>query len=183
MKIKNIDIFIDSIPSEWFHLHVRHVLCAEAAPPGASRSQQHHKMPAREVSMTTTQPASGDASARTLTPEAVIAAKPEVRYAIVVAETSATISCPSGLTILEAAERTLRPRQWDGAPTISVGCRRGGCGVCKIRIVAGRYRVRAMSRAHVTETEENDGYVLACCTYPETDLHIQAAPVCPKRLK
>jgi ferredoxin len=56
---------------------------------------------------------------------------------------------------------------------IPVGCRRGGCGVCKVRVVEGRYRSAKMSRAHVSVEEQKDGWVLACRITPETDLVIE----------
>jgi len=55
---------------------------------------------------------------------------------------------------------------------IKVGCRGGGCGVCKVRVVRGEYHCRKMSRAHVSGAEESQGYALACCLYPDSDLEI-----------
>ena len=59
-----------------------------------------------------------------------------------------------------------------GRKGIPVGCKGGGCGVCKVRILSGDYHVRKMSRAHVTEEEESQGYALACRCYPKGDLSI-----------
>jgi ferredoxin len=55
---------------------------------------------------------------------------------------------------------------------IPVGCRQGGCGVCKVQVLEGSYRVRAMSRAHVSREEQEQGRVLACCIWPTSDLRI-----------
>ena len=55
---------------------------------------------------------------------------------------------------------------------IPVGCRGGGCGVCRIRVLSGRYGTGRMSRARVTAEEENEGYALACKVLPVTDLSI-----------
>ena len=63
-----------------------------------------------------------------------------------------------------------------GVKAIMIGCRGGGCGVCRVRVLAGDYRTERMSRAHVTEAEEQAGYALSCCLYPLSDLHIVAAP-------
>jgi len=57
---------------------------------------------------------------------------------------------------------------------VKVGCRRGGCGLCKVHILKGQYQSRKMSRAHISEAEEAEGYVLACRIFPESDLHIQS---------
>lgn len=53
-----------------------------------------------------------------------------------------------------------------GKQIIRVGCRAGGCGMCKVRVYAGRYETGKMSRAHVSEAEEREGLVLACRTLP-----------------
>lgn len=59
---------------------------------------------------------------------------------------------------------------------IPVGCRGGGCGVCRVRIVDGTYTTRRMSRRHVSEADEADGVALACRVIPTSDITIQCAP-------
>ena len=59
-----------------------------------------------------------------------------------------------------------------GKRGIPVGCRSGGCGVCKIQIQQGEYATGKMSRVHVSEQEEQAGYVLACRCQPKSDLVI-----------
>ena len=59
-----------------------------------------------------------------------------------------------------------------GRKGIPIGCRGGGCGVCKIHISRGDYMNKKMSRAQVTEQEEKEGYALACRCYPQGDLDI-----------
>ena len=59
---------------------------------------------------------------------------------------------------------------------IPVGCRGGGCGVCRVRIVSGDYEASKMSRKHVTEQEQAEGIALACRVYPSSDLEIELAP-------
>lgn len=73
----------------------------------------------------------------------------------------------SDRSLLDALEAT-------GCEAVKVGCRRGGCGLCKVHILTGQYRSRKMSRAHISSEEEAQGYVLACRVYPESDLCIQA---------
>ena len=75
------------------------------------------------------------------------------------------ISCPEGVSVLVAMHRA-------GLSKIPVGCRAGGCGVCKVRVVSGQYHVGKMSRAHVSEADEAAGVVLACKVFPEGDLLI-----------
>lgn len=78
----------------------------------------------------------------------------------------ASFCCAEGETLLAAAART-------GRPAIPVGCRNGGCGMCKVQVLAGQYRTGKMSRAHVSETEEMAGFVLACRTLPSSPLEIR----------
>ena len=45
-----------------------------------------------------------------------------------------------------------------------------------MRVAEGKYeRVKRMSRAHVSETEEENGIVLLCCVQPRGDLIICGA--------
>ncbi len=60
-----------------------------------------------------------------------------------------------------------------GRKGIPVGCLNGGCGVCKIKVdVHSVRRVGAMSRAHVTVEEENQGICLACRVAPLEDVDV-----------
>ena len=44
---------------------------------------------------------------------------------------------------------------------IQVGCRGGGCGVCRVEVLAGDvYTAKRMSKAHVTEADLAHGIVL-----------------------
>ncbi|MCC6073953.1 2Fe-2S iron-sulfur cluster-binding protein [Pseudomonas sp. GCM10022188] len=56
---------------------------------------------------------------------------------------------------------------------IAVGCRNGGCGVCKVRVLQGDFDVGPMSRRHVSAAEQADGLALACRLYPRTDMEIE----------
>lgn len=60
-----------------------------------------------------------------------------------------------------------------GKTHIPVGCRSGGCGVCKIHIRSGEYDLGKMSRAQVSEAEESEGFALACRCTPLSDLSIE----------
>ncbi|MFC6668786.1 2Fe-2S iron-sulfur cluster-binding protein [Marinobacterium aestuariivivens] len=62
-----------------------------------------------------------------------------------------------------------------GRSCIPVGCRGGGCGLCKVRVLDGAYRIKRMSRAHISEVEAANGYVLACRVFPLTDVVIELA--------
>ena len=62
----------------------------------------------------------------------------------------------------------------ENARAIEVGCRGGGCGMCKIRILEGDYESKRMSRAHVSEEEQAQGYALACRVIPRGDMVIES---------
>lgn len=79
----------------------------------------------------------------------------------------AEFHCPADKTLLVGMEQQL-------TKALDVGCRGGGCGVCKVRVLSGEYERKRMSRAHVSEQEEQDGFALACRIFPRSDLCIEA---------
>jgi len=66
---------------------------------------------------------------------------------------------------------------------ITVGCRGGGCGVCKIRVLAGEYRRGPMSKVHISAQEADAGYCLACRTYPRSDVLIEVCGKIPAKFQ
>lgn len=73
-----------------------------------------------------------------------------------------------------SAEEAVLLAAMRASPTpISVGCRGGGCGVCKVRIVSGQYAVGKMSRAQVSAQQEAEGQALACRLYPRSNLVLE----------
>ena len=56
---------------------------------------------------------------------------------------------------------------------IPVGCRGGGCGICRVHILSGEYESKKMSRKHIPEDDQARGIVLACRVYPRRDLCIE----------
>ena len=61
-----------------------------------------------------------------------------------------------------------------GHTWIPVGCRGGGCGVCRVQVLdkAG-YRCGKMSRAQVPVEDEAKGICLACKLIPEQDIKLK----------
>ncbi|MGH1355784.1 MAG: 2Fe-2S iron-sulfur cluster-binding protein [Thalassovita sp.] len=83
-----------------------------------------------------------------------------------------SISCGTSEKLLCALEREF----WNPSQRpVRVGCRQGGCGACRIKVTDGQYATEKMSRDHVTEEEEKQGFALACCVYPQSDLDIEPA--------
>ncbi|HCF1525223.1 2Fe-2S iron-sulfur cluster binding domain-containing protein [Pseudomonas aeruginosa] len=60
-----------------------------------------------------------------------------------------------------------------GRKGIPVGCRGGGCGVCKVQIISGSYMSCTMSRQHISVEDESLGIVLACRIYPRSRITLR----------
>lgn len=84
-------------------------------------------------------------------------------YNVTIEDTGETYRCRSDETLLSGMERL-------GRRGIPVGCRGGGCGVCKVGVTHGEYAKRVMSRDHVSAAEEAAGIVLACRVRPASDI-------------
>lgn len=79
-----------------------------------------------------------------------------------------------------ASDRTLLASLvTEGVTLLSVGCRSGGCGICRIKVVEGAYRTMTMNRARITRDDEDQGIVLACRVVPASDLLIRPEPLAP----
>jgi ferredoxin len=90
-----------------------------------------------------------------------------MQFQVTIENTGETFRCSDEINVLAAMEHAC-------CHGIPVGCRNGGCGACKVRIVAGRYTTRKMNRAVVSEQDEAEGRVLACKTYPQGDIAVFA---------
>lgn len=71
--------------------------------------------------------------------------------------------CHPGQSIVQAMAQSVPEHP-------AVGCRNGGCGVCKMRITRGTYTLGRMSLAEVSEQERRQHIYLACRVYPAGDL-------------
>lgn len=87
------------------------------------------------------------------------------RFDVLIEDTGEHYSCAETRSLLEGMEVL-------GRKGIPVGCRNGGCGVCKVEISEGRYSARVMSREHVSEEDERCGRVLACRVKPASDIRL-----------
>lgn len=82
---------------------------------------------------------------------------------------------------LDVVVRTGRPvldsmPRGEDAP-IQVGCRGGGCGVCRVEVLDGAYTTKRMSRRFVSEADELAGYALACRLLADADLTVRWDPL------
>ncbi|MBQ0757304.1 MAG: 2Fe-2S iron-sulfur cluster binding domain-containing protein [Amphritea sp.] len=91
----------------------------------------------------------------------------QATHVIKVVNRDQSFQCAEDQVLLIAMERL-------SADAINVGCRGGGCGICKIRILNGDYECKKMSKAHISKAEQQQGFVLACRVFPRTDLEIES---------
>lgn len=87
-------------------------------------------------------------------------------FEVRISETGECFPCDSGESVLAGMAKL-------GRRGIPLGCRGGGCGVCKVEVLAGSFRRKAMSRSHVGEEDEKQGRVLACRIFPGSDLELR----------
>lgn len=92
-----------------------------------------------------------------------------VRFEIYVEDKDARFHCGK-------EQRLLHAMQAQGLGSIPVGCKGGGCGICRVQITQGEYETRKMSRAHVTEEDEQRGIALSCRVVPKSNLSLRLAP-------
>lgn len=81
---------------------------------------------------------------------------------------------PSGTEIhVEPGDTVLAGLQKAGY-AYTVGCRRGGCGICKIDVIEGGFSYcRPVADSVVSEEERTDGTCLSCRAVPDTDVTIK----------
>jgi CDP-4-dehydro-6-deoxyglucose reductase len=84
-------------------------------------------------------------------------------------EPLAVLDGRSGEVVLD----TLRRLGWSHR----FGCRRGGCGVCKVDLIAGdTHDAATVADSVVTEDERAGGVRLSCRAVPDTDVVIRLRP-------
>jgi ferredoxin len=76
------------------------------------------------------------------------------------------IPAADGETVLAALGRAgLRYR---------IGCRRGGCGICKLQLVAGEVRYeKPVAESVLSDDEKVEGICLSCRAVPITNVFIE----------
>ena len=88
-------------------------------------------------------------------------------FEITIAGINERFSCKENQNVLAAMERL-------GRKDIPVGCRGGGCGVCRVQVLGdAKYHTLKMSHAQVTRKDEARGICLACKLIPEDDLTVK----------
>ncbi|GAA6142769.1 2Fe-2S iron-sulfur cluster binding domain-containing protein [Hydrogenophaga sp. 5NK40-0174] len=88
------------------------------------------------------------------------------KHNVLIEDTGEQYLCREDRSLLEGMESLQRK----GIP---VGCRNGGCGVCKVQVLEGSYVSRVMSRDHVSVEDEAKGRVLACRVKPTSAIRLE----------
>jgi 3-phenylpropionate/trans-cinnamate dioxygenase ferredoxin reductase subunit len=89
------------------------------------------------------------------------------KVSVLVAQTGESFACATTESLLQGMLRL-------GRKGIPVGCVNGGCGVCKVRVVEGTCQALGpVSRAHVSASEEAQGFTLACRVAPQTAVRLE----------
>lgn len=91
---------------------------------------------------------------------------PPAQHQVTLLDTGERFACASEESVLHGLARM-------GKRGIPVGCRGGGCGICKVEVVSGAFTKKMMSRDHVSQDDEAHDRVLACRICPEGDLEVK----------
>lgn len=73
-----------------------------------------------------------------------------------------TYSCSSEKDLLKAARSHM--------VKVPYACASGGCGLCKVKVTNGDYKMEAYSKRALTDDERENGLILLCKTYPLSHL-------------
>ena len=88
-------------------------------------------------------------------------------YEITIEDSEDAFKCLADKNVLKAMEQL-------GREGIPVGCRGGGCGVCRVQVIGGGvYHTGKMSREQVSVEDEKKGFCLACKLIPDSDLQLR----------
>ena len=89
-------------------------------------------------------------------------------YQITLVDSGICFSCQAEQNVLAAMMRL-------GQRGIPLGCRGGGCGICRVQVVdGGPYHTLKMSRVQVSAEDLTAGICLACKLIPEGPLTLRA---------
>lgn len=81
---------------------------------------------------------------------------------------------PTGEVIYLEPEETVLAGLYKAGYAYTVGCRRGGCGICKVDCRKGEFSYnRPIAASVVSEEERTDGTCLSCRAVPDGDITIE----------
>ena len=81
---------------------------------------------------------------------------------------------PDGIRIPAAAGETVLAALGRAGLRYRIGCRRGGCGVCKLQLIAGEVRYeRPVAESVLSDDEKVAGLCLSCRAVPITNVLVE----------
>ena len=81
---------------------------------------------------------------------------------------------PTGEVIYLDPEETVLSGLYKAGYAYTVGCRRGGCAICKVDCRSGEFSYNhPVADTVITDAERSDGTCLTCRAVPETDITIE----------
>ena len=81
---------------------------------------------------------------------------------------------PDGLRVNAAEAETVLKALSRAGLKYRVGCKRGGCGICKVQLVLGEVRYeRPVAESVLSDDERVEGICLSCRAVPITNIAIE----------
>lgn len=81
---------------------------------------------------------------------------------------------PDGLQVTAADAETVLGALTRAGLRYRVGCKRGGCGICKVQLVLGEVRYeRVVAESVLSDDERVEGICLSCRAVPITNIAIE----------
>lgn len=81
---------------------------------------------------------------------------------------------PTGEVIYLEPGETVLSGLYKAGFAYTIGCRRGGCAICKVDCRSGEFHYNhPIADSVITEVERHDGTCLTCRAVPETDVVIE----------
>jgi CDP-4-dehydro-6-deoxyglucose reductase, E3 len=80
---------------------------------------------------------------------------------------------PPGDTVVCRPEETVLSAILRSGARVVFGCRGGGCGTCKMRVISGEVEFGRCSAAVLSKEEKNAGSFLSCQARPLSDLAVE----------
>jgi len=86
---------------------------------------------------------------------------------------------PTGEVIYLEPGETVLSGLYKAGYAYTVGCRRGGCAICKVDVRAGDFDYdHPVADSVISEQERTDGTCLSCRAVPDSDLTIEMRGEC-----
>src|SRR3546814_2896639 len=98
------------------------------------------------------------------------------RHLVRVIGTPVTFRTPPGIPLLHGMIAA-------GASAVPVGCRGGGCGICRIHVLSGPYHSLPINRNRISETDEATGRSEEHTSELQSLMRISYAVFCLKKKK